>query len=115
MARILMVLITATLFTWCGADAPPTPIAPPPAPACQTNNTAILRFENRSSSNRTYDVFVDNARVATIAPTQLSADHVVVAGVRHIVDFFYTNTAVRACVIDPIPVRCSTQTYFCTF
>lgn len=108
-----LLIIVALMAVGCGSDSPTTPT--PVVPACQTNNTAALSFENRSVNSFTFDVFVDNARVAVIGPTQTSSAQTVVAGVQHTARFLVTNTGFVACTVSPIPVRCSTQTYFCTF
>lgn len=115
MSRVLIAVLGLIAVVNCGSKSNPAAPVAPPAPLCQTRNTAALRFENRSVLNRTYDVFIDNSLATTITPGQTSGEHTVVAGVRHPVDFFYTNTRIRACLVDPVPIQCTTQTYFCTF
>lgn len=108
-----LILLVALGAIGCG-DSPTAPTQPV-APACQTQNTAALVFENRSPLNFTYDVYMDGANVASLAPTRLSATQTVVAGVQHRVLFFVTNTTILACTVTPIPLACSTTTYFCAF
>jgi ABC-type Fe3+-hydroxamate transport system substrate-binding protein len=106
-----VVLLSAVLFSACGDDGPTTPSTP----ACERNNTATITLQNRNASNLTYDVYVDAGRVAVLAPGQDSSPQTVAAGVQHSVIWYYTNTSLQACFVNPIPVRCSTQAYFCSF
>lgn len=114
--KLRLLFAGLTLAVACGKDSPPVaPTPPPQVSACQANNTGDLIFENRNPNNRTYTVFMDGANVGTIAPGQLTPARTVAAGVAHPVNFLYTNTTLIACTAQPIPVRCTTQTYFCTF
>lgn len=108
--RHLIVAALVLVSVACG-DSPTRPSVP----ACERNNTARLSLENRSRTGRTFDVFVDAGRVATISSGSRSAPQTVVAGVAHYVSFVVTNTTFEACYTVPIPVRCSDTTYYCDF
>lgn len=109
MRHLAVLLITLPLLA-CGKDSP---VSPTSAAACSTSNTAQLAFENRSPDRLTYSVLLDNINTATLGPGQTSQFQTVAAGVQHRVVFRYTNTNLTACIAEPIPVRCSSQTIFC--
>jgi len=83
--------------------------------ACQLDNSAKVTFENRSTTNRTYDVVWDGSKRATVAPTQKSSAFTEQAGVTHSLQFKFTNTGQAACTLShPILVVCTTVNYSCT-
>jgi hypothetical protein len=108
-------LAVIVLFTACNASNFVTPTLPT-RPACQTFSTAEVSFANRTTSNTTYDVFWDDSRVATVAPSQTSVPITAVAGVAHTLSFRITNTTSAACTPSkPVPAACAAQTYMCNF
>ena len=107
-----LIVVAALMMAACG-DSPTRPSRT--TPTCQTNNTATIYAENRSRTGRTYDIFLDAGRVATLSPGTISQGQTIVAGVQHYVSFLLTNTSFEACFTVPIPVRCSTTTYYCDF
>jgi hypothetical protein len=111
-------LLAVFLCASCGGDnsptapSPPPPPPPAPIPACQANNTGTLTFRNQSATV-TYDAFLNNVRVGTIAPGQNSAPQNVSAGVAQHMVWRVTNTSTTACTADPIVPRCEAQTIYC--
>lgn len=101
----------------CGSTKSATAPSVPEIPSCQMNNTASIRFENRSNSNSTYDVLWDGSKTMTLAPGQLSDGRTVAAGVQHTLSFVLTNSGGRpACSTStPTLAQCSSHTYWCTF
>lgn len=118
MKRFLFLPLLACVA--CGSDSPvaPAPVAPAPpvVPACQSGNTGTITFQNRSTSNTTYDVVFDGSRLVTIPPQQNSQPLTVAAGVAHTLTFLVTNTARIACVqSSPIVTQCNSVSYSCAF
>jgi len=108
-------LALIVLFAACNG---PNPVAPTlmARPACQMYSTAAVSFANRTTSNTTYDIFWDDARVATVAPSETSKEITAVAGVAHSLSFRITNTTSAACTpSNPVPAACAAQTYTCSF
>lgn len=113
--KYILLVALGVVAIGCGGDSTPNRPTPAVVPLCQTNNSAVLFFENRSPLSRTFDLYLDGANFAVIPPTQTSAPFTVSAGVQHRVEFRLTNTNLVICSASPIPVQCSTQTYFCAF
>jgi hypothetical protein len=108
-------LLLALVCSACGSD--PTPVAPtpPPAAACQTNNTASAMFKN-GSVDTAMDVFWDGNKVSTLTPGQSSTPLTVAAGVAHHLEFRIANTPSPACTdSSPIPATCGMPLYTCTY
>ncbi len=83
--------------------------------ACQLNNSAKVSFENKSTTNKTYDVVWDGSHITTLAPTEQSSNYTVEAGVTHTLQFKFTNSGQAACTIaHPIPVVCTSTNWSCT-
>jgi hypothetical protein len=83
-------------------------------PACQTQNTATVFFENRTNTNRTYDIVWDGVQIATVTPAQRQV-FVVAANVPHTMGFQLTNSSALACSQStPTLVVCTDNSYFCT-
>jgi hypothetical protein len=115
MKHLLVLFLCAGLLFFAGCKNLTTPEDPPPViPACEQNNTATIQFENRSVTNRTYDVVWDGVHIATIGPWEKSAVFTVAAG-QHTMAFKVSNSGKTACNIAyPVLVRCGTYAYFCT-
>jgi hypothetical protein len=109
------VLVAALFLTaGCGSSSPVAPTTPP-VPACQTNNTATVYFQNRSASNLTYDVLWDGSRLTTIAPGKDSQVYTFAANVTHSLRFQFTNTSLLACAAStPILTTCGQANYGCS-
>ena len=113
MKYVLLALVV--VFAACNGTNLVTPTLPA-GPACQMFSTAAVSFANRTTSNTTYDIFWDDSRVATVAPSQTSVPITAVAGVAHSLSFRITNTTSAACTpSNPVPARCAAQTYTCSF
>jgi hypothetical protein len=111
----LVVAIGLVLVTGaCSGESTPTAPTPPPVAACQSQNTATVYFQNRSTSNLTYDIVWDGARLTTVGPAQNSQTYTVVANVPHLLRFQVTNLALLACSQGtPTLTTCSNNFYFC--
>ena len=119
-ARLILAL---SVFSFClacgGGSTPTTPTStainfpPVTVSACQANNTALVSFQNRSTTV-TLDVIWDGAKTFTLTPNQTSAGSTVAAGVQHTLRFQVTNTLVVFCAQGtPTLARCESQTYVC--
>src|SRR5437870_12256333 len=113
MRRVLLIVV---MGTWVGAcarsHAAPTP---PPTPTCQTNNTATVHFDNRSTSNTTYDVIWDGSRRTSVGAGSSTQTYTEAAGT-HTLTFKLTNTTLLACTTSPpVLAQCSSGVYWCTF
>jgi hypothetical protein len=114
MDRRCLLLSTVLVAVACGGNSPAEP-TPPPAPACETNNTSSVSFGNRSAAT-TQTIRWDGLTVATLAPGQNSNPMTVAAGVAHQLEVLIANTNFYACVpSSPIPARCATPVYTCAF
>lgn len=112
---LLVGLVLAEVGCWSPTPTAPTP-TPAAVPACQTNNTAEISFENRSNSNTTYYVLWDGSNLLTLAPGQKSDPRTVAAGVQHTLVFRISNTNSNACTPStPTLPQCSSNTYSCTY
>ena len=111
LVAIVFVFITEA----CSGDKAPLAPTPPPVAACQSQNTATVYFQNRSTSNLTYDVIWDGARLITVGPAQDSRTYTFAANVPHTLRFQFTNTSFLACSQGtPTLTTCSNNFYFCT-
>lgn len=109
-ARGYAMLFALTLGSGC-ADK----IVEPALRDCEKNNTAILQFENKSTTNSTYDIIFDGSRIFTLSPGAKSAEHVVAAGIQHTLLFKYANTNNAACSPStPTEAMCTHFVYSCT-
>lgn len=110
-----VLLVLALFAAGCGASpAAPVPL-PPPAPTCQTQSTATVYFQNRTTANLTYDIVWDGSRITTVAPGRDSAVYTFAANVPHALRFQFTNTTVLACnASTPTLATCSNNFYSCT-
>jgi hypothetical protein len=113
-----LILSVALACAACGNDSPSSPSKstppPPTVPACQSNTTAQLTFENRTP-NYSHDLYLDGAKMALLGPGQTSQPFTVAANTQHQVRWVYTNTNRTACTVMPVPATCSTTLYYCSF
>jgi len=110
---VLMLLLVGASMAGCGVEDS-TPTAPT-VQACETNNTAEVKFQNKSNSNKTYDIIWDGSKTTTVAPGATSSTSTVAAGVQHTLVFKITNTSTDACTPStPTPAKCTSHTYSCT-
>jgi len=99
----------------CQQATPTQPEQPDPViPACQTNNTADVTFQNKSGHNYTYDVIWDGSTLTTLAPGATSKAYTQAAGA-HTLHFMISNTRLQACTqSSPVLAQCQSYTYWCT-
>jgi hypothetical protein len=79
MKRLVPLCMSVLLVASC-SSSPSSPTKT--TPACQLNNTATITFENRSTSNTTYDVVWDGAKMTTVSPGSESQEYTVAAGLQ---------------------------------
>ena len=80
---------------------------------CVTNNTAQIRFTNKSVTNQTYTVLLDGSTITTLAPGTTS-DYFTVAAGDHTFLFKISNTGEAACTQGtPNLAQCSYSDYSC--
>jgi hypothetical protein len=113
---ILIIAFFSFIFLMpvCKSSEAPTP--PPPAtPECEKYHTAEITFENKSTTNTTYDVIWDGSKLTTIAPGTKSQAYTVAAGT-HTLLFRITNTYWTACTqSSPVLAQCYTYSYSCSY
>jgi hypothetical protein len=111
MKRLLFALAAlAGAFACAGSDAAPTAT---PAPACQTNVTASVSFENREASSALAVVW-DGSTIATLGAGQTSQKFTVAAIIPHSLTFKFANSNVVACSTStPTLAVCSNLVYWC--
>lgn len=82
---------------------------------CDANNTATVKFENKSTSSTTYDVIWDGSKIETLTPGQTSQEHTVNA-TSHTLTFEVANTNTKACsTAYPNLTECTSNTYSCSY
>jgi hypothetical protein len=112
---VSVILACAVWMTACGSKSNPVAPTPPPVPACQTNNTALVSFGNRSRAT-THTVLWDGLTIATLAPGEDSARITTAAGVAHRLETRIANTTLLACnPSTPILTQCADTLYTCAF
>lgn len=117
--RSWLPIVALLLIAACGGDksssnpTAPSPPPPPQIPACQANGTFTLSFGNRSGA-LTYDVFLNDIKVTTLAPGQDSASQNAAANIANRVVFRVTNTNVVACSGAPIYTPCESRIVTCS-
>ncbi|MGD8897689.1 MAG: hypothetical protein PVJ73_16790 [Acidobacteriota bacterium] len=106
--------LLAALISSIGCNAA-NPTAPT-VPACQTNNTARVTFENRSGTGKVYAVVWDGSTVETLGAGVKGEAHTVTAGIPHSLLFKVANSSRHACNISwPNLAQCSSHTFWCTY
>ncbi len=110
--RLFVILLVLLFINSCKDDPVSTKTTTQP---CVTNNTATVKFENRSNTNTTYDIIWDGLKIATVVPGSTSSSFTVSA-VQHTLTFKVTNTNTVACnESTPTPAQCSDHIYWCTY
>jgi hypothetical protein len=80
---------------------------------CETNDTAGVVFQNLSTTNLTFDVIWDGAKITTLSPGSWSAPYTVASGA-HTLTFKIANTNQVACSFGTVNVaQCKYYTYPC--
>lgn len=82
---------------------------------CEANNTARVRFLNKTGSSLTYTVVWDGSTLTSVGPGGTSDYYTVAAG-QHTLHFMVTNGGGQeACTeSSPVLVVCKDQEYWCT-
>lgn len=81
---------------------------------CEANNTAQVRFQNKTGTSQTYSVLWDGSVITTLGPGATSDYYTVAAG-EHTLHFKIANTGNEACTQStPNLAVCSTMEYWCT-
>ena len=80
---------------------------------CEVNNTARVRFQNKTGSSLTYSVVWDGSTLTTLAPGQTS-DYYTVAAAQHTLHFMVANSTQEACTqSSPVLTQCMDHEYWC--
>jgi len=88
-------------------------IAPNNPDPCEVNNTGTLCIENRSTSNKAYDVVLNGIRIMTLAVGEQQCK-TVAAGL-HNLEIKYTNSNDKACSdATPVVLQCGMESLYCT-
>lgn len=116
MKRLVFLVSLAALVSACASDSPTiTAPTPPPVAACQSQNTGTVYFQNRSSSNLTYDIIWDGSKLTTVSPGADSQVYTFSANISHALRFQFTNTSLLACnASTPILTTCGAAFYGCS-
>lgn len=110
-----IVLLSASLplMTACNPFSKTTTAAA--VPACQTNNTADVRFYGGSLTGLTNTIVWDGSVVATVAPGQYSSYTAQTAGVTHTLTIKNAATGAAVCATSyPNLAQCTSHTFYCT-
>ncbi|MCB0696041.1 MAG: calcium-binding EGF-like domain-containing protein [Chitinophagaceae bacterium] len=81
---------------------------------CEANNTASVRFINKTGTSQTYSVVWDGSVITTLGPGATSEYYTVAAG-QHTLHFMISNSGTEACTQStPNLAVCSSMEYWCT-
>jgi hypothetical protein len=80
---------------------------------CEANNTAKVRFINKTGSSLTYSVVWDGSTLTTLGPGQTSEYYEVAAG-EHKLHFMIANGGEACTESSPVLAQCSSMEYWCT-
>lgn len=80
---------------------------------CETNNTAKVRFMNKTGSSLTYSVVWDGSTLTTLGPGQTS-DYFEVAAGSHTLHFMIANGGEACTQSAPVLAQCNNYEYWCT-
>lgn len=104
-------VLSLAAFALVGCSSKKNDDPPPPPPA----TTATVVFENRSNSNKTYDVVFDGSLIATLGPDQSTGAISTTPG-GHTYVFKVSNTGKLACnQANPQLVAGRSYTFSCSF
>lgn len=80
---------------------------------CDTNHTAVVVFENRSASGKTYDILWNGVKVATLKPGEKTRAEAYSTG-SHTYVFKKSGTTTSVCTPGyPNLAQCSSYTFWC--
>jgi hypothetical protein len=81
---------------------------------CEANETAKVRFINKTGTSQTYSVLWDGSVITTLGPGATSEYYTVAAG-QHTLHFMIANSTTSACTPStPNLAVCSSMEYWCT-
>lgn len=81
---------------------------------CEANNTASVRFINKTGTSQTYSVVWDGSVITTLGAGATSEYFTVAAG-QHTLHFMIANSTAEACTQStPNLAVCSSMEYWCT-
>lgn len=81
---------------------------------CEANETAKVRFLNKTGTSQTYSVVWDGSVITTLGPGATSEYYTVAAG-QHTLHFMLANSTTSACTPStPNLAVCSSMEYWCT-
>lgn len=81
---------------------------------CEVNNTARVRFQNKTGSSLTYSVVWDGSTLTTLGPGQTS-EYYTMSASAHTLHFMVANSTQEACTQStPVLAQCMDQEYWCT-
>lgn len=110
---VLISALIAVVTMNCNEDKVVTPTNT--TPACETNNTAKVFFQNKSTTGTTYDVIWNGSRIFTLAPSEDSDTITVAAQISHTLTFKKTGSNEISCIeSQPILAKCSINWFWCS-
>ncbi|MCD6063520.1 MAG: Tenascin domain [Flavipsychrobacter sp.] len=82
---------------------------------CEANNTAKVRFQNKTGTSLTYEVVWDGSTITTVGPGSTSDYYTVAAG-HHTLHFKIANSGGQEACTQSTPnlAVCSSMEYWCT-
>ncbi|MBW7914375.1 MAG: calcium-binding EGF-like domain-containing protein [Taibaiella sp.] len=81
---------------------------------CEANETAKVRFINKTGTSQTYSVVWDGSVITTLGPGATSEYYTVASG-QHTLHFMIANSTTSACTPStPNLAVCSSMEYWCT-
>jgi hypothetical protein len=79
---------------------------------CEANNTARVRFTNKTVTNLTYTIVWDGSTLTTVLPGQTS-EYFTVAAAQHTLHFMVSNGTEACTVSSPVLALCQDYEYNC--
>jgi hypothetical protein len=113
-AMVTIGLFSVVAYTGCvKTETAPSTTTTTTQP-CEKNNTAQVRFVNKTGSSTTYSVVWDGSTLTTVAPGATSDYYTVAAG-QHTLHFMIANSTSEACTQStPNLAKCTSMEYWCT-
>jgi hypothetical protein len=112
-AMVTVGLFSVVAYTGCVKTETAKPSTSTTQP-CESNNTAQVRFVNKTGSSTTYSVVWDGSTLTTVAPGATSDYYTVAAG-QHTLHFMIANSTSEACTQStPNLAKCTSMEYWCT-